>query len=173
MEIINNPFGTPKDSCIKCIKGFLAVMTREMGLYKAYNSDTLVKTYRYCKRELGDEFDNYVRAVRCHIRLQEADYKSGKVAIHYLTDVFTKFPQIIEQLKREGKWDGEYPAGWSVDSTGAPFHKDYRLVARGLDGFTYIGEKSYLVPVTVVYNKDKNKFIKITNTKTGEVIWSA
>lgn len=174
MEVIENPFGAPVKSKKQQLKKFLFVLTKEMGLYNPYNTDTLVKAYNYCKDELGGEFDKYLSSVRKHIRKQDADKEKGRVAINYLTDVFTKFAQIITQLKREGHWDGDYPDGWSIDNFGLPCHPDYRFISQSANGYTYVhvDVNNDLPPLNVVYNKDSKRIKRIENLATREVIWN-
>lgn len=174
MTVVSNPFGQPIQSNKQKLKKFLFAVTREMGLYDPYNSDHLVKAYNYCKEQLGDDFEPYLKAVRTHIRRQEPSREGGKVAINYLSDVFTKFPQIINQLKREGKWVNVGPDGWTIDEYGLPNHPDYRLISDGALGMTFVHRnvEDSLPPLMVVYNKDKKVISKVENLVTGEVLWS-
>lgn len=175
MAIVENPFGAPVVSQKQKLKKFLFVITKEMGLYTPYNTDQLVKAYNYCREQLGDEFEQYLKAVRKNIRRQEPSKEGGKVAINYLTDVFTKFPQIIRQLKAEGHWgESAFPDGWALDQYGLPHHPDYRLISTGALGYTYVHNDANndLPPLLVVYDKNKKVLSKIENLKTGEVLWS-
>lgn len=175
MAVVMNPFGEPKGvNGNSQLKKFLFAVSKEMGLYPCYNSDNMVKSYKYCREALGDEFNNYFDLVRKNLTRQEAEYQKGRVAINYITDVFTKFPQIIQQLKKEGKWsDGNRPDGWSVDEYGNPCHKMYRLVSQGVLGYTFSSkdETSKLPPLIVVYNKESKEFKRVENLETGEVLW--
>ena len=172
--IVENPFGTPIKSNKQKLKKFLFALSNDLGLYVPYNSDTMVKSYNYCKEQLGDEFEDYLSMVKQHVRKQEADKDKAHVAINYLTDVFTKFAQIIAQLKREGKWHSEFPDGWSIDEYGLPCHPDYRFISQSPLGYTFVHKdvENNLPPLNVVYNKDKKVFSSIENLETGEIIWS-
>lgn len=174
MEVTENPFGAPVQSSKQKLKKFLFALSGEMGLYNPYNTDTLVKSYNYCRDELGEDFEHYLETVRKHIKRQEPSKEESKVAINYLTDVFTKFPQIIAQLKREGKWGGDAPDGWSVDEFGLPCHPDYRFISKSPYGYTYVHKdaSNNLPPLNVVYNKDSKVFKSIENLETGEVLWT-
>lgn len=173
MEIVENPFGAPVKSNKQKLRKFLLALTRDMGLYAPYNTDNLIRSYNYCKEELGDEFDNYLEKCRKYIRKQEANKEKGHVAINYLTDVFTKFAQIKAQLVREGKWQNNYPDGWSIDEYGLPCHPDYRFISQSPFGYTFVHKdvENDLPPLNVVYNKDKKTFKSIENLKTGEMLW--
>lgn len=173
MEVIENPFGKPVQSNKQKLKKFLLAVTREMGLYNPYKTDDLVRAYHYCKDEMGDEFEKYFSTVRKHIRLQEADKEKGRVAINYLTDVFTKFAQIRTQLKREGKWN-DSPDGWYVDEFGLPSHADYRFISQVGAEYTFVHKdvENSLPPLKVVYNKDSKQIRRIENLTTGEIIWT-
>lgn len=173
MEVVENPFGQPVQSKKQKTKKFLLAVTRDMGLYNPYKTDDLVRAYNYCKDELGDEFEEYFSTVRKHIRLQEADKEKGRVAINYLTDVFTKFAQIKAQLKREGKW-GDVPDGWYIDEFDLPSHADYRFISQYGAEYTFVHKdvENPLPPLKVVYNKDKKQFRRIENLTTGEILWS-
>lgn len=172
-EVVQNPFGEAPKSKKSGLKKFLFAVSKEMGLYAPYNSDTLIKTYNYCKEQLGDDFEYYLETVKANITRQEPSKEEGKVAINFLTDVFTKFPQIIQQLEREGKWHSGMPAGWSVDKYGLPCHPDYRLISQSSLGYTFVHKdvSNSLPPLLVVYNKDKKAFKRIENLKTRDIIW--
>ena len=173
MEVIENPFGAPVQSKKQRLKKFLLAVTREMGLYNPYKTDDLIRAYNYCKDEMGEEFEKYFSTVRKHIRLQEASKDNGRVAINYLTDVFTKFAQIKAQLKREGKWEA-CPDDWEIDEFGLPCHPEYRLISQNPDGYTYVHKdvSNNLPPLNVVYNKDSKQIRRIENLATGEILWS-
>ena len=87
--------------------------------------------------------------------------------------MFTKFPQIIQQLEREGKWHSGMPVGWSIDNFGVPKNNKYRFVSQSALGYTFVGQnpEENLPPIIVVYNKEKKSFKRIENLQTGEVIW--
>lgn len=172
-KVIENPFGEPEVSKKTKLKKFLFAVSNEMGLYAPYNSDTMIKAYNYCKEQLGDEFEYYFKIVREHISRQEPSKEDGKVAINFLTDVFTKFPQIINQLTRAGLWHSGCPDGWSVDKYGLPCHPDYRLISQSSLGYTFVHKdvSNSLPPLLVVYNKDKKAFKRIENLKTRDIIW--
>lgn len=174
MQVTENPFGKPIQSNKQKLKKFLFVVTKEMELYTPYNTDNLIKAYNYCKDELGDEFEYYLDTVRKHIRRQEPSREEGKVAINYLTDVFTKFAQIIGQLKRAGVWHSGVPEGWGVDSFGLPCHPSYRFISNIGAEYTFVHNdvNDDLPPLKVVYNKDRKQFRCIENLTTREVIWS-
>lgn len=174
MAVVRNPFGAPVESDKRKLKKFLFAVTKEMGLYNPYNTDTLVKTYNYCREEMGDEFNYYLDTVRKYIRLQEPSKEDGKVAINYLTDVFTKFAQIKAQLMREGKWHSNMPDGWGIDEFGLPCHADYRLIGQCGAEYTYVhcDVENQLPPLKVIYNSNSKTITRIENLKTREVIWS-
>lgn len=174
MEIVENPFGAPVQSNKQKLKKFLLSVTREMGLYVPYNTDHLIRSYNYCKNEMGEDFDYYFSRVRKNIRRQEPSKEQGHVAINYLTDVFTKFAQIKTQLEREGKWHNDYPDGWSVDDHGMPCHPDYRFISESPFGLTYvhIDVSDDLPPLNVVYNRESKVFKSIENLLTGEIVWT-
>ena len=172
-EVVQNPFGEAPKSKKSGLKKFLFAVSKEMGLYAPYNSDTLIKTYNYCKEQLGDDFEYYLETVKANITRQEPSKEEGKVAINFLTDVFTKSPQIIQQLEREGKWHSGMPVGWSIDNFGVPKNNKDRFVSQSALGYTFIGQnpEENLPPIIVVYNKEKKSFKRIENLQTGEVIW--
>lgn len=177
-EIIENPFGAPVESNKRKLKKFLFALSGELGLYNPYKSDDMVRSYNYCKEELGTDFDKYLETVRRYIGRQEASREEGHVAINVLTDIFTKFPQIIAQLKREGHWsDYPMPSGWSVDpQLELPVHSGYRHISMDAKGgITYVHKdvEDSLPPLYVVYNKKKKAIISITNLLTGELEWKA
>lgn len=172
-EIVQDPFGTPIKSKKSGLKKFLFALSKDMNLYSPYNSDTLVKSYNYCKEQLGEDFDYYLETVKKYITKQKPEKEKGHVAINFLTDVFTKFPQIIQQLEREGKWHSGMPSGWSVDDFGIPKNTKYRFVSQSALGYTFVGQdpKENLPPIIVVYNKEQKSFKRIENLQTGEVLW--
>lgn len=175
MTVVENPFGAPVKSNKQRLKKFLLVVSREMGLFVPYNTDNLVRAYNYCKDEMGDDFEHYLEMARKYVRKQEPQKEGGKVAINYLTDVFTKFPQIVRQLKAEGHWvKGNLPDGWGVDDYGLPCHPDYRLISQSALGYTFVHKdvENNLPPLIVVYNKDSREFKRIENLQTGEIVWS-